>query len=276
MHIYKTWFFLILSLFFVSCSTADNISTSKQSAKLLYENAIQEANNKNYENSNNTFQSILEEFPYSIWATKSKVMMAWVYYEENLIPKSKSVINRIENIAPFHKGFQMLSQSLKPSVHQLLGEEPTLFKEKINFKLSGGSGFKAHQDSQAGWNKYADFFISALVSIDESTLENGCLEISKLPTSKLVFDPWEPLSKEQTKHMEFVPITTKPGDLIFFDCFAPHQSSKNNTKKPRRLYYATYNRLSAGDHLKQYYADKHESYPPDIDRAKDKNYTFRV
>ena len=84
------------------------------------------------------------------------------------------------------------------------------------------------------------------------------------------------LSKEQKKHIEFVPITTKPGDLIFFDCFAPHQSSKNNTKKPRRLYYATYNRLSAGDHLKQYYADKNASYPPDIDRAKDKNYTFRV
>ena len=91
MHIYKTWFFLILSLFFVSCSTADNISTSKQSAKLLYENAIQEANNKNFENANNTFQSILEEYPYSIWATKSKIMMAWVYYEGNKYDNSITI-----------------------------------------------------------------------------------------------------------------------------------------------------------------------------------------
>ena len=91
MYIYKTWFFLILSLFFVSCSTADNISTSKQSAKLLYENAIQEANNKNFENANNTFQSILEEYPYSIWATKSKIMMAWVYYEENKYDNSITI-----------------------------------------------------------------------------------------------------------------------------------------------------------------------------------------
>ena len=91
MHIYKTWFFLILSLFVVSCSSTDNQTTSNQSAKLLYENAIQEANNKNYENANNTFQSILEEFPYSIWATKSKVMMAWVYYEENKYDNSITI-----------------------------------------------------------------------------------------------------------------------------------------------------------------------------------------
>ncbi len=91
MHIYKIWFFLILSLFVISCSSTDNIPTSNKSAKFLYENAIQEANNKNYENANNTFQSILEEFPYSIWATKSKVMMAWVYYEENKYDNSITI-----------------------------------------------------------------------------------------------------------------------------------------------------------------------------------------
>ena len=91
MHIYKTWFFLILTLFVVSCSSTDSLTTSNQSAKLLYETAIQEANNKNYENANNTFQSILEEFPYSIWATKSKVMMAWVYYEGNKYDNSITI-----------------------------------------------------------------------------------------------------------------------------------------------------------------------------------------
>ena len=91
MHIYKIWFFLILSLVVVSCSSTDKLPTSNQSAKFLYENAIREANNKNYENANNTFQSVLEEFPYSIWATKSKVMMAWVYYEENKYDNSITI-----------------------------------------------------------------------------------------------------------------------------------------------------------------------------------------
>ena len=46
--------------------------------------------------------------------------------------------------------------------------------------------------------------------------------------------------------------------------------------KIRRLYYATYNRASAGDHMEQYYADKYKNYPPDIDREQDKEYVFRV
>ena len=46
--------------------------------------------------------------------------------------------------------------------------------------------------------------------------------------------------------------------------------------KIRRIYYATYNRLSEGDHLAQYCADKHQSYPPDIDRDPEKEYVFRV
>tara|TARA_X000000950_G_C13786962_1_gene607686 strand:- start:448 stop:1194 length:747 start_codon:yes stop_codon:yes gene_type:complete len=99
MYIYKTCFFLILSLFILSCSNTDNISTSNETAKFLYETAIQEANNKNYENANNTFQSILEEFPYSIWATKSKVMMAWVYYEGN---KYDNSINIAESFVKDH------------------------------------------------------------------------------------------------------------------------------------------------------------------------------
>ncbi len=34
------------------------------------------------------------------------------------------------------------------------GEESVLFKDKINFKLPGGDGFKEHQDVQAGWDDF--------------------------------------------------------------------------------------------------------------------------
>ncbi|MEC8204785.1 MAG: phytanoyl-CoA dioxygenase family protein, partial [Pseudomonadota bacterium] len=47
----------------------------------------------------------------------------------------------------------------------------------MNFKLPGGDGFELHQDQQAGWGTYTDFFITALVSIDAATEENGCLEL---------------------------------------------------------------------------------------------------
>ena len=74
---------IVLSFFLISCSTnKENIDT-KEKAKNLYENAIKEANDKQYQTANESFQTILEEYPYSLWATKSKLMIAWVYYEDN-------------------------------------------------------------------------------------------------------------------------------------------------------------------------------------------------
>ena len=109
MYFYKILFLIILPLFVVSCSTSNNVATSKQSAKLLYDAAIQEANNKNYENANNIFQSILEDYPYSIWATKSKVMTAWVYYEGN---KYDNSINIAESFIKNHPENELVPYAL--------------------------------------------------------------------------------------------------------------------------------------------------------------------
>ena len=76
--------------------------------------------------------------------------------------------------------------------------------------------------------------------------------------------------------MELVPVPTAPGDVVFFDSFAPHASAPNLTSAKRRVLYVTYNRASEGDHRAQYYADKHKSFPPDIEREQGKSYIFRV
>jgi hypothetical protein len=200
----------------------------------------------------------------------------WVYHEKSLKDDDKKLISRIENISPHHPGFAELTNVLKSPVSQLLGEPCFLFKEKINFKMSGGGGFKPHQDSQAGWDFYADFFINALVSIDESTLENGCLEICSGHHKRGLFKSWEPLNEDELAGMEFTHCPTGPGDIIFFDCYTPHQSEPNMTETIRRIYFTTYNRASDGDHMDQYYKDKHKNYPPDIDRDPLKEYIYRV
>lgn len=199
----------------------------------------------------------------------------WVYHEKSR-KDERDLVSRIENIAPFHDGFKTLTDALKKPVAQLLGEPATLFKEKINFKMPGGGGFAPHQDSQAGWDTYADFFISALVSIDRSTLENGCLQMVAGHHKSGLVKSWEPLNDDEMKGMSFLPVPTEPGDIIFFDCYAPHASEANMSDTIRRIYYATYNRASAGDHMAQYYADKHKNFPPDIDRDAGKEYVFRV
>lgn len=116
-----------------------------------------------------------------------------------------------------------------------------------------------------------------MVSIDACTPENGCLEmVSGHHDRGLIGEMWKPLEAEQMQGMDFVPVITEPGDVIFFDSFAPHRSAPNQTDAPRRVLYITYNRLSEGDWRIQYYADKRMSFPPDCEREPGKIYKFKV
>ncbi len=200
----------------------------------------------------------------------------WVYHENSLTEPARRVIQRIENFCPFHAGFDSLIRHgrLLDWTAALMGGPVVLFKEKINFKMPGAPGFKAHQDQQAGWGRYAPLFLTALVTLDAATLENGCLEmVAGRHREGLIGEEWSPLDENG---LELQPIPTEPGDVIFFDSFAPHASKPNFTDRPRRLLYLTYNLRVHGDHRARYYAEKHASFPPDIEREPDANYVFRV
>ena len=200
----------------------------------------------------------------------------WVYHEDSLTVPGRKVIQRIENFCPFHRGFDRLVRhgALSEWVAALMGGPVALFKEKINFKMPGAPGFKAHQDQQAGWTRYAPLFVTALVTVDPSTLENGCLEMAAgRHREGLIGEEWNPLDEAG---LGLVPVPTAPGDVIFFDSFAPHASKPNFTGEPRRILYLTYNLASDGDHRAQYYAEKHAAFPPDIERDGSTEYVFRV
>lgn len=202
-----------------------------------------------------------------------------VYREKSLLDPDVSVIQRIEDFCPLHAGFDALIRGgrLQRSVEHLLDEPALLFKEKINFKMPGGAGFEAHQDQQAGWSAYAPLFVTALVSIDPATVENGCLELATTPRySTLIGQEWTPLSADDTSGLGLAPVPTRPGDVLFFDSFAPHASKPNLTGSQRRILYLTYNRRSDGDHRSRYYAQKRADFPPDIDRRPGSEYRFRV
>ncbi|MCZ6803611.1 MAG: phytanoyl-CoA dioxygenase family protein [Proteobacteria bacterium] len=199
-----------------------------------------------------------------------------MYFEESKIEAGKRILSRIEDVEPFHKGFSDLfvRGEIRTITSQLFGDEAILFKDKINFKMPGGDGFKAHQDVQAGWDRYSRLHITALVSVDPSTIENGCLEVANGQHNKgLIGEQWEPLAEDA---LDYISLPTEPGDAVFFDSYAPHRSKPNLTNDQRRVLYVTYNAAAEGDHRRQYYDDKRLSYPPDIEREADKEYTFRV
>ena len=202
-----------------------------------------------------------------------------MYFEQSLIDRRTRILSRVENFCPYHDGLQGLvnSPQMLGVVSELFGEPAVLFKDKINFKLPGGDGFKPHQDQQAGWSIYADLFVTAMVSIDDTTGENGCLELAAgHHTRGLIGDEWKPLSEEDMRRMNARAVPTRAGDVVFFDSYTPHASGANLTADRRRVLYITYNRLSAGDHRARYFADKRKSFPPDIEREPGRTYTFRV
>ena len=203
----------------------------------------------------------------------------WMYFEPSGTDPGKRLLNRIENFAPFRPELSELirGERMVGAVSALFGEPAVLFKDKINFKLPGGGGFEAHQDAQAGWNTYANLFVTAALAVDRTTRENGCLELGHWKHRlELIGELWAPLADENLAEVEFVPYPMEPGDVALFDSYLPHRSAPNATNERRRVLYVTYNRASEGDQRARYYADKHASYPPDCERDPGKAYAYRV
>ncbi|HEY9772720.1 MAG TPA: phytanoyl-CoA dioxygenase family protein [Planktothrix sp.] len=202
------------------------------------------------------------------------------YYEKSLKDGEQKILSRIEKFFDYDEEMRRLvlgQEELMAAVQATLADEPELFKEKVNFKMPGGAGFEPHQDIQPGWDDYCPYFVSVLVTIDESTVENGCLELSAGHHKKgLLGEKWKPLTEEQLRGIDFELYPMSPGDVAIFDCFVPHQSKPNMTDRQRRNLYLTFNRKNDGMHRLQYFQDKRASYPPDNEREAGKEYSFKV
>lgn len=189
------------------------------------------------------------------------------------------LLSRVEYLASCHGGLRELftSETLLAPVRALFGEEPVLFKDKLNYKLPGSGGFELHQDVQAGWLRYARDFVTVMIGIDATTAKNGCLElVPGLHARGLLGREWTPLSAADIGHRAPQPVPTAAGDMLLFGGLTPHGSAPNRTSAPRRVLLVTYNPRSQGDHYEQYFADKRASYPPDIERDPARSYRYRV
>ena len=193
------------------------------------------------------------------------------YYETSLMDKNTRILSRVEKFLDYHEGFRNLTSSRKllDPLEDLVGEECVIFKEKINLKQPGGNGFRTHQDIVSRWDDFASYFMNIFISVDECTIENGCLEIAEGFTKKELITEYDtPIDGELEKNMKFIPCLTSPGDIIFFDCFIPHRSSANLSNYQRRNIYLTYNKKSEGDKRLDYLKRKEKEMPPDNKRGK--------
>ena len=194
-----------------------------------------------------------------------------IYFESN---GSRS---RIENFLDYHtKINELVSNKLTPLLESLIGEKMSIFKDKMNWKMANGKGFKAHQD-QPAWSDFPPkrYFSIALFA-NNTTVENGCLQFVKGKNNEGLYshdiNGNGELDLEIEKQLEWNHITTTPRDLLIFDSYAPHRSYDNTTNDSRRIFYFTYNKASEGLHYYDYLKKKRIEFPPNIERVEGMKY----
>ena len=166
-------------------------------------------------------------------------------------------ICRSENFVPYHAGLrELLTKSVLPEIAGLLlGEASVLYKEKINYKLPGGAGYSPHQDAPA--YPFVNNHVSCMIAVDDSLLDNGCLEVvSARHQELLAMDDRGCIREDLVSGFKWQPVEVRAGEVLWFHSLAPHRSGPNNSLNPRRAIYPTYNSLSQGDLRDAYYAEK--------------------
>ena len=199
------------------------------------------------------------------------------YFETSTDPPDSRMLCRVEYFLDFHLGWKGVIEDLRllQILADLLGEPAVLFKEKLNYKLSGGSGFMAHQDAPAFCAFGQNFHITAMVSVDATTILNGCLEMGTGRHKEGMFDMTENqvLSERSIAEINWVPLETEPGDLVLFGSMIPHRSGPNRSENARRAAYITYNAASEGSRRTDYYRQKREVFPPEVERVPGRDYS---
>ena len=172
-------------------------------------------------------------------------------------------VARSEDFDPHHGGMSRFLRSglVVDVLTQLFGEAPALFKEKINYKYPGGGGFAPHQDATA--YRFVDHHISVMVPLDPSTIASGCLWFADDLVNETLPNTAGRIDPEWVDTHSWSPVEVYPGDVVFFDSYAPHRSETNIGEQRRRAMYVTYNAASRGDFRAEYYADKLEVFDAD-------------
>ena len=184
----------------------------------------------------------------------------WIHHYESVSDGTR--LSRTEDFIPHHEGMKstLTSGKVPDVISELTGERAVLYKEKINYKYPGGGGYAPHQDAPA--YEFVKNHTTCLISIDEATVENGCLYFSpgRHREGMIALDPHGCIASNVAESMDWVAAPTQPGDILLFSSYIPHKSGENGSNLPRRIIYAVYNNLSDGDWRDKYYEDKRQAF----------------
>lgn len=197
-----------------------------------------------------------------------------IHFVKNGEMGTRRELTRLENFVMNHPLWMDLCFNyIAPCISALMGEEMTLFKEKLNLKPPGGSGFAPHLDTPslrvALGEDGPKTFVTVMIAIDDMNVQNGCLKVCKGAWSEgnhcEIIEPDGddknpdaegrrgaiPTNIAEKQHYD--DIVVKGGSIVAFNGWAPHRSVANTSHFPRRAVFLTYNAKAEGDFHDLYY-----------------------
>ncbi|MBA2652727.1 MAG: phytanoyl-CoA dioxygenase family protein [Tatlockia sp.] len=234
--------------------------------------------NREYGRLHDRAKSILE------YTAKEEVSLEDFYQQNNneliVVPEASDSLTvcRFEYIRNCSDIFnEVVILKMQKLINHLVGQPCLLFKDKCNVKHPGGGAFPPHQDIAAYYHFKPQFHITAAVMLDDSTIQNGCLEMAHdyqancgedthfvtSPMGKLPFFDFYrggnnngDIKSEISDSLHWEYIQASKGDVVLFHSFVPHRSQKNNSDNPRRNLFFTFNLAHEGDFYQDYYFAK--------------------
>jgi ectoine hydroxylase-related dioxygenase (phytanoyl-CoA dioxygenase family) len=131
---------------------------------------------------------------------------------------------------------------------QLLGDKPVRFwHDQLFYKPAKKGGVVAWHQDYSYWTRTRPVaHITCWCGLDDSTVENGCLQyvpgshrwglLDKPELAGDLMGIMDYLTPEQQSQFHPVPVETKAGEAIFHHPFALHGSGENKSARPRRAF----------------------------------------
>lgn len=147
----------------------------------------------------------------------------------------------------------MADSALTDMVAQLIGPNVKFHHSKINVKLPGtATVVEDHQDFAYTPHTNSDI-VTALLMLDDMTLENGCLMVAPGSHRDGIFSLWHEdrftgtVSDEvRARYAErMVPITGKAGSVCLMHTLTLHGSAPNRSNGPRGVFIPVYTATDA-------------------------------
>lgn len=192
-----------------------------------------------------------------------------------------SEVCRYEYVLASHEKLrECLLPKLTQTAEELCGESFIPFKDKVNNKHPGGGVYRPHQDIVAYKAFPPEYHVTAMITIDASTQENGCLWVaenygdfvcqhprfvahrigSRAVLHNYVGGPFNgDIRSDIADGMRWTPLETGASDLVLIDSFVPHHSERNSSRSSRRSLFITFSLVRQGDWYEQYYQEKRQN-----------------